>query len=65
MYRKTMRINSVSKLRKTLGLSYYCIYSLFNKIRDKGIIVSAWEQGLGGDRERVGESEGVGGRGEK
>jgi hypothetical protein len=22
--------------------SYYCLYSLFNKIRDKGKIVSAW-----------------------
>jgi hypothetical protein len=27
---------------KTLGPSYYCLYSLFNKIRDKGKIVSAW-----------------------
>jgi hypothetical protein len=28
-------------LYKTLGPSYYCLYSLFNKIRDKGKIVSA------------------------
>jgi hypothetical protein len=33
---------SLSQLAKTLGLSYYCLYSLFNKIRDKGKIVSAW-----------------------
>jgi hypothetical protein len=28
-------------LAKTLVPSYYCLYSLFNKIRDKGKIVSA------------------------
>jgi hypothetical protein len=28
-----------------LCLSYYCLYSLFNKIRDKGRTVSAWKQG--------------------
>jgi hypothetical protein len=30
------------QLAKTLVPSYYCLYSLFNKIRDKGKIVSAW-----------------------
>jgi hypothetical protein len=33
---------SLSESAKTLGPSYYCLYSLFNKIRDKGKIVSAW-----------------------
>jgi hypothetical protein len=33
---------SLPQLAKTLGPSYYCLYSLFNKIRDKGKIVSAW-----------------------
>jgi hypothetical protein len=33
---------SFSELAKTLGPSYYCLYSLFNKIRDKDKIVSAW-----------------------
>jgi hypothetical protein len=32
---------SLSQLAKTLVPSYYCLYSLFNKIRDKGKIVSA------------------------
>jgi hypothetical protein len=32
---------SLSQLAKTLGPSYYCLYSLYNKIRDKGKIVSA------------------------
>jgi hypothetical protein len=31
----------LSQLAKTLVPSYYCLYSLFNKIRDKGKIVSA------------------------
>jgi hypothetical protein len=31
----------LSQLAKTLGPPYYCLYSLFNKIRDKGKIVSA------------------------
>jgi hypothetical protein len=31
---------SLSQLAKTLGPSYYCLYSLYNKIRDKGKIVS-------------------------
>jgi hypothetical protein len=33
---------SLSQVAKTLGLSYYCLYSLFNKTREKGKIVSAW-----------------------
>jgi hypothetical protein len=33
---------SLSQLAKTLVPSYYCLYSLFNKIRYKGKIVSAW-----------------------
>jgi hypothetical protein len=33
---------SLSQLAKTLGPSYYCLYSLFKKIRDKGKIVSSW-----------------------
>jgi hypothetical protein len=32
---------SLSQLAKMLAPSYYCLYSLFNKIRDKGKIVSA------------------------
>jgi hypothetical protein len=32
---------SLSQPAKTLGPSYYCLYSLYNKIRDKGKIVSA------------------------
>jgi hypothetical protein len=36
---------------KTLVSSYYCSYSLFKKIRDKGKIVSAGYQGDGGERE--------------
>jgi hypothetical protein len=40
--------------------SYYCLYSLFNKIRDKGKIVSAR---YGGSREEmVREWVGAGGR---
>jgi hypothetical protein len=31
----------LSQLAKTLGLSYYCLYFLVNKLRDKGKIVSA------------------------
>jgi hypothetical protein len=31
--------------------SYYCLYSLFNKIRDKGRTVSA-RRGVGGRREK-------------
>jgi hypothetical protein len=34
--------------------SYYCLYSFFNKIRDKGRTVSAWKQGGGGEREGKG-----------
>jgi hypothetical protein len=37
-----------------LCLSYYFLYSLINKIRDKGRIVSAWKQGSKGwEREGV------------
>jgi hypothetical protein len=36
---------SLSQLAKTLGPSYYCLYSLFNKVRDKGKIVSAGREG--------------------
>jgi hypothetical protein len=32
---------SLSQLAKTLGPSYHCLYFLFNKIRDKGKIISA------------------------
>jgi hypothetical protein len=32
---------SLPQLAKTLDPSYYCLYCLFNKIRDKGKIVSA------------------------
>jgi hypothetical protein len=45
---------SLSQLAKTLGISYYCLYSLFNKIRDKGKIVSAGYGGDGREREGVG-----------
>jgi hypothetical protein len=55
----------LSQLAKTLGPSYYCLYSLFNKIRDKGKIVSAWQQrGRRGEEEGM-EREGVGGRRKK
>jgi hypothetical protein len=37
-------------LAKTLVPSYCCLYSLFNKIRDKGKIVSAGYLGGGGER---------------
>jgi hypothetical protein len=33
---------SLSQLAKTLGPSYHWLSFLFNKIRDKGKIVSAW-----------------------
>jgi hypothetical protein len=36
---------SLSQLAKMLYLPCYCLYSLFNKIRDKGRTVSAWKQG--------------------
>jgi hypothetical protein len=36
-----MRTRAFPQPAKTLGPSYYCLYSLFNKIRDKGKIVSA------------------------
>jgi len=43
--------------QKPLVPSYYCLYSLYNKIRDKGKIVSGWvlRGGVGGG--------GVGGKG--
>jgi hypothetical protein len=41
----------LSQLAKTLGPPYYCLYSLFNKIRDKGKIVSACTEGGGGQGE--------------
>jgi hypothetical protein len=45
---------SLSQLAKTLGPSYCCLYSLFNKIRDKGKIVSAWYRGGRGGEGRGG-----------
>jgi hypothetical protein len=47
-----------------LCLSYYYLYSLFNKIRDKGRTVSAWKRRVRGKREERVEREGlrVGGR---
>jgi hypothetical protein len=35
---------SLSQLAKTLCPSCYCLYSLFNKIRDEGRTISAWKQ---------------------
>jgi hypothetical protein len=46
----------LSQLAKTLGPSYYCLYSLYNKIRDKSKIVSARYRGGG-----VGSKGGEGG----
>jgi hypothetical protein len=37
--------------------SYYCLYSLFNKIRDKGRTVSAWKRGGKGEREERGRND--------
>jgi hypothetical protein len=37
-----------------LCLSYYCLYSVFNKIRDKGRTVSAWNWGGWKGGERIG-----------
>jgi hypothetical protein len=51
----------LSQLAKMLCPSYYCSYSLFNKIRDKGRTDSAWKQGS--EREREGAGDGGGGRG--
>jgi hypothetical protein len=36
------RQRPIGEGNQELGPSYYCLYSLFNKIRDKGKIVSAW-----------------------
>jgi hypothetical protein len=45
--------------------SYYCLYSLFNKIKDKGRTVSAWKrEGMGGQGGGWGKG-GSGGRGKK
>jgi hypothetical protein len=38
---KNMISQCMSQLAKTLDPSCYCLYSVFNKIRDKGRIVSA------------------------
>jgi hypothetical protein len=43
---------SLSQPAKTLVPSYYCLYSLFNKIRNKGKIVSARYRGGGEEREK-------------
>jgi hypothetical protein len=37
--------------------SYYCLYSLYNKIINKGRTFSAWNQGVGREREGSGEKE--------
>jgi hypothetical protein len=37
----TSHQEEITQLAKTLGPSYYCLYSFFDKIRDKGKIVSA------------------------
>jgi hypothetical protein len=49
---------SISQLGKMLCLSYY-LYSLFNKIREKGRTVSAWKWG-GREGEGGGWREGAG-----
>jgi hypothetical protein len=56
---------SLSQPAKTLVPSCYCLYSLYNKIINKGKIVSAgyWGGGEGGGG--VGGKGGGGGRGEK
>jgi hypothetical protein len=54
---------SLSQLAKTLCPSYYCLYSVFNKIRDKGKTVSAWKQESGEEKKGLGEREGTRGRG--
>jgi hypothetical protein len=52
---------SLSQLAKTLCPSYYCLYSVFNKIRDKGRTVSAWKLGgSGGEGVGVGKRRGGG-----
>jgi hypothetical protein len=48
MYRKAMQGISLYSYP-----SYYGLYSLFSKIRDKGKTVSAWKQGVGREREEV------------
>jgi hypothetical protein len=56
---------SLSQPAKTLVPSYYCLYSLYNKIRNKGKIASAGYRGGGGEREGAGwvVKEGVGCKG--
>jgi hypothetical protein len=54
---------SLSQLAKTCGPSYYCLYSLFNNIRDKSKTASAWKRGVRegeerGEWEREGERKG-------
>jgi hypothetical protein len=54
-----MQVNSLYSYpylnqQKTLGPSYYFLYSLFKKISDEGKIVSARYQGVGGEREGLG-----------
>jgi hypothetical protein len=39
---------SLSQVAKNLVPSYYCLYSLFNKIRDKGKIVFPGSEEVGG-----------------
>jgi hypothetical protein len=56
---------SLSQPAKTLVPSYYCLYSLFKKIRNKGKIVSAGYSEGGEGRGGVGGKGGGGGRGEK
>jgi hypothetical protein len=50
---------SLSQPAKTLCPSYYCLYSVFNKIRDKGKTLSACK------REGGEERKGVRGKGRK
>jgi hypothetical protein len=52
---------SYSQLAKTLCPSYYCLYSLFKKIRDKGKRVSPWKR-RGREREDRVERKGRGWR---
>jgi hypothetical protein len=49
----------ISQLAKMLCLSYYCLYLLYNKIRDKSRTGSAWKQG---GVEGRGRGQGIGER---
>jgi hypothetical protein len=42
-----------------LGLSYYCLCILFNKIGDKGRTSSAWKRGGLGGEEGGGREQGI------